>query len=95
LVGVDGSAAAKPHVSAEVVSILETKVAFPTHDAALDGYSLSWSKVGNVWANLSDNAGCFVAQHERRPNCKIAILAVFVVMEITTAETSCDDSELA
>ena len=79
-VGEAGGGAAEAHALAEVVAPRVAVLAGATADACLDGDALADLEVGDARRDGGDIACCFVAQHKRRTDSKVAVPAVAVVV---------------
>lgn len=74
------SAAAETHAFTEVVTTLFAIVTVVTHDASLDGYTLSWNEVFDASTYCGDDTGCLVTQDERGLDSKVAIPTTEVIV---------------
>lgn len=76
---------------AEVVATAMTEIAIAAVDASLDGNALADDDVCDCRTDCGDNSSGFMAEDDVLANAKVAVAAVFKVMEVASTEASRDD----
>ena len=80
-VGEGLGATSEPETLAEVVTTLGAEATVVTHDAGLDGYSLSNRKVLNARTNRGHDASGFVTEDQGCLEGEVAVTAMDVIMD--------------